>query len=91
MAQVERIRQRDGLTKRQVCYEIGTNKSVLHDWLAGEVIARKESITKIKAFLTKRETSRPRLQPVRPQGRWRVADQERRQLGTGPGVPKADF
>jgi hypothetical protein len=37
------VHRHRGLTKRQVCDEIGTDKSVLRRWLAGEVIARKES------------------------------------------------
>jgi DNA-binding transcriptional regulator YiaG len=51
VTKVEAIRLRDGMTKREVCAEIGTHKDVLRSWLSGESIGRARSVAKIKDFL----------------------------------------
>jgi hypothetical protein len=54
MKKVEAVRIRHGMTKREVCAEIGTDNDVLRSWIAGEAIGRKESVERIKAFLKNR-------------------------------------
>jgi hypothetical protein len=55
MAQLEKIRLRDGITKTAMATAIGFRKDVFFDWLSGRSLPSKASITKLKAFLKSRE------------------------------------
>ena len=55
MRKVEKIRLREGLTKRALAAEIGTNEDALRNWMTGKAIGRRETVAKIKAFLEKVE------------------------------------
>lgn len=55
MRKVEAIRVREGLTKRALASEVGTNKDALHNWISGKAIGRRETVEKLRAFLKNRE------------------------------------
>ncbi len=51
LAEVEKIRQRDGLTQKAMAKEIGVLPMVLRGWIKGGVIARAESIAKLEELV----------------------------------------
>jgi DNA-binding XRE family transcriptional regulator len=55
MRKVEKIRLREGLTKRALAAEIGASEDGLHSWISGRSIGRQETVAKIKDFLKKKE------------------------------------
>ena len=57
MRRVEKIRVREGLTKRALAAKLGTSKDALHNWVSGRAIGRRETVEKLEAFLKSRETS----------------------------------
>jgi ribosome-binding protein aMBF1 (putative translation factor) len=58
MRKVEAIGVREGLTKRALAAEIGTNKDALHNWLSGRALGRRETVEKLQAFLKTREIAK---------------------------------
>jgi ribosome-binding protein aMBF1 (putative translation factor) len=58
MRRVEKIRVREGLTKRALAAEIGASEDGLHSWISGHSIGRQETVTKIKDFLKRKEIER---------------------------------
>ncbi len=58
MAQVEKIRLRDGVTKTAMGIAIGVRKDVFFDRLSGRSLPSKKSIAKIDAFIKSRETAK---------------------------------
>jgi ribosome-binding protein aMBF1 (putative translation factor) len=58
MQKVEAVRVRDGMTKTELAAELGANVDGVRAWMIGRTIGRKESVDKIKAFLTKTKTAR---------------------------------
>jgi transcriptional regulator with XRE-family HTH domain len=51
MRKLERVRLREGMTKRELARQLKTSKDVIYDWLSGKMIVRKASIERIEAFL----------------------------------------
>jgi ribosome-binding protein aMBF1 (putative translation factor) len=51
MRRLERVRIREGMTKRELARRLKTHKDVIRSWLSGEVIGRKSSVERIKEFL----------------------------------------
>jgi ribosome-binding protein aMBF1 (putative translation factor) len=56
MRRVEKIRVREGLTKRALAAEIGTNEDALRNWVTGRAVGCKATVDKLEAFLKSRET-----------------------------------
>jgi DNA-binding transcriptional regulator YiaG len=57
MHKVEKIRLREGLTKRALAAEIGASEDGLHSWISGRTIGRRETAAKIKEFIRRKETA----------------------------------
>ena len=53
MREVEAIRLRYGISKTELAAELGTTADALRAWMTGRTVGRKESVDKIKTFLTK--------------------------------------
>jgi ribosome-binding protein aMBF1 (putative translation factor) len=53
LRRVEAIRVRNGWSKTDLAREIGTTVDVLRAWVTGQALGRKESVAKLKVFLTK--------------------------------------
>jgi hypothetical protein len=53
MRRVEKIRVREGLTKRALAAEIGASEDGLHSWISG----RSETVARIKEFLERKRGS----------------------------------
>jgi ribosome-binding protein aMBF1 (putative translation factor) len=51
MAKLERVRLREGMTKRELTRRLKTHKDVIRSWLSGEAIGRKANVERIKEFL----------------------------------------
>jgi ribosome-binding protein aMBF1 (putative translation factor) len=51
MRKLERVRLREGMTKRELARQLKTNKDVIRSWLCREAIGRKASVVRIKKFL----------------------------------------
>jgi ribosome-binding protein aMBF1 (putative translation factor) len=60
MRKIEKIRLREGLTKRALAAEIGASEDGLHSWISGRSIGRPETVAKIKDFLKRKEIERAR-------------------------------
>ena len=58
MRKVEAVRIRYGMTKTELAAELGANVDGVRAWMTGRTIGRKESVDKIKAFLTRTKTAR---------------------------------
>jgi hypothetical protein len=51
VAEGERVRLREGMTKVDLVRQIETSENVIRSWLKGTTIARKASVERIKEFL----------------------------------------
>ena len=58
MRRVEQIRIREGLSKTELADKLDANVDGIRAWMSGRTVGRKESVDKIKAFLTRRKTAR---------------------------------
>ena len=58
MKKVEAVRVREGMTRTELAAELGANVDGVRAWMTGRTIGRKESVDKIKTFLTKTKTAR---------------------------------
>ena len=58
MRKVEKVRVREGLTKRALAAEIGASEDGLHAWMSGRSIGRAETVAKINAFLERTEAAK---------------------------------
>jgi DNA-binding XRE family transcriptional regulator len=58
MRKVEAVRIRYGMTKTELAAELGANVDGVRAWMTGRTIGRKETIDKIKTFLTKTKAAR---------------------------------
>ena len=57
MRKVEAVRIRKGMSKTGLATELGANVDGVRARMTGRTVGRKESVDKIKAFLTKTETA----------------------------------
>ena len=57
MRKVEAVRIRYGMTRTELAAELGANVHGVRAWMTGRTVGRKETIDKIKAFLTKTKTA----------------------------------
>ena len=57
MRKVEKIRLREGLTKRALAAEMGISKDALHKRAGRRAIGRKETVEKIEEFIRQSEAA----------------------------------
>jgi ribosome-binding protein aMBF1 (putative translation factor) len=57
MPRVEAVRIRRGMSKTELAAELGGNVDGVRGWMTGRTVGRKESVDKIKTFLTRTKTS----------------------------------
>jgi ribosome-binding protein aMBF1 (putative translation factor) len=57
MLRVEAVRIRRGMSKTELAAELGGNVDGVRGWMTGRTVGRKESVDKIKTFLTRTKTS----------------------------------
>jgi transcriptional regulator with XRE-family HTH domain len=54
MANLEQTRLCYGMTKRQVCAEIGVYQSQLRAWMSGRTVGSEQTVARIKEFLERK-------------------------------------
>jgi ribosome-binding protein aMBF1 (putative translation factor) len=57
MKKVEAIRVREGMSKTELAAELGANVDGVRAWMTGRTVGRKETVAKIKDFLSADSTA----------------------------------